>query len=132
MSHNIDSIEIVFSLDFGISREKLDELLERYDEQQFDGEYIAEGNIFDMIADNHRDWSQEKNGFIYLYNFWWYGEWSGSSAEDLYKLLTEFEGDADLVLVWEGGEDFTGVRLRDGVVTHHKVEMSLGEEATDD
>ena len=56
---------------------------------------------------------------------------SGSSYDTLIEtVLPAFEGEADLVLTWEDGDSFTGLRLRDRVVTKHKVVMTLGEEET--
>jgi hypothetical protein len=123
MSYNIDSIEIVCSANFRISLEKLALVRAAIDEDD-----IAEGNVFDMIDANNKEWSKINGAYVHLTNFWWYGEGSGRSEDALYALLEEFEGDADLVLTWEGGDSFTGVRLRDGEVTHHEVRMALGEE----
>lgn len=37
----------------------------------------------------------------------------------------------DLVICWEGGDSYTGLRVVDGKVTRHKVVMGLGEEEKD-
>ena len=60
--------------------------------------------------------------------------WTGENAQWLEHLKTALsftQGIADILQVWEGGksvEPFTGLRVVDGVVTMHQVEMSLGAE----
>ena len=45
----------------------------------------------------------------------------------LVKALQNFSGAGDFILVWEGGDSFTGLRLRDEVVTRHDVNFELQE-----
>lgn len=59
---------------------------------------------------------------------WWQGEGSGSSFDALKDVLSSFDGEADLVLTWEGGDSHTGLRLRNHVVTEHEVAFALGKE----
>ena len=60
--------------------------------------------------------------------------WTGDNADWIEHLATALSftrGSADLLLVWEGAramQPFTGLRVVDGVVTMHQVEMSLGAE----
>lgn len=57
---------------------------------------------------------------------WWYGEGSGWSFDTLKEtILPATTGKADLLFVWEGAE-FSGLRVENGVVTEHDVELSLG------
>lgn len=59
----------------------------------------------------------------------WRGEWSGHSFDTLVNdILPVTSGAADIVLTWEGGDSFSGLRVRDGKVTRHKAVMVLGEE----
>jgi hypothetical protein len=59
----------------------------------------------------------------------WRGTGSGRTYDDLLiaKILPQTKGSVDIIYTWEGGEWFSGVRVRDGVVTRHRVEMCLGE-----
>ena len=60
--------------------------------------------------------------------------WTGANADWLEHLATALSftrGSADMLLVWEGAramQPFTELRVVDGVVTMHQVEMSLGAE----
>lgn len=58
----------------------------------------------------------------------WRGEFSGSTYDALIeKVLPLTSGSADIVFTWEGGDSFTGIRVRNGIVTRHKVVRALGE-----
>lgn len=105
MSYNIDSIEVIYSKDFAVGA--------NFDAAE-DENQTPEISVFDD------DWNIEKG-------FWWNGEFSGSTFSQLKRVLATFDGEADLVLTWEGGDSFTGLRLRDHVVTQHVVEFALGE-----
>lgn len=59
----------------------------------------------------------------------WTGEGSGSAHEMMRdEVLPLTKGEAEIVFVWEGGDDFLGLRVRDGVVTEHEIDLSLGKE----
>lgn len=60
----------------------------------------------------------------------WAATWSGHSFEDLLLkvILPATKGEADILYTWEGGDSFSGIRVRDGVVTEHEVVMTLGKE----
>lgn len=107
MSYNIDSIAIIYSKDFAIGS-RYEEMAERY------------SNDAPEISVFYDDWNIEKG-------FWWNGEGSGRSMIALMDVLSSFDGEVDLVLTWEGGDSFSGLRLRDHVVTEHEVVQTLGE-----
>ena len=59
-------------------------------------------------------------------------EWCGECANDeeaLFRALSYTQGSADLLVIWEGGDSLTGLRVHNGVVTEHEVVMRLGKEA---
>lgn len=58
----------------------------------------------------------------------WSGEGSGRAYEDLLAALSKTQGEADLLLTWERGDCFGGVRVRNGKVTEHEIEHKLGRE----
>ena len=61
-------------------------------------------------------------------------EWCGEGAnntEDLFAALSHTQGMADLLLIWEGGDSMTGLRINDGEVTAHNVDIRLGDEAAE-
>ena len=61
-------------------------------------------------------------------------DWCGEGAnkvEDLRTALSHTQGLADLLLIWEGGDSMTGLRVNDGEVTAHDVDIRLGDEAAE-
>lgn len=57
----------------------------------------------------------------------WCGIGSNASIPLFMKLLSKFDGAADIVLTRESGTQ-SGFRLKDGKVTEHEVVLSLGDE----
>jgi hypothetical protein len=72
----------------------------------------------------------EPNGYAPLPRFFWYGERSGNAYHDgtLEKFVGLTEGDADVIFVWEGGNGFTGLRIRNGTMKECDVVMTLAPE----
>ena len=133
MSYNIDTIKIVAADSFRISRDSFDRLRLKLSK----ADRIPEGNVFDqLLPDDGRIVDCEHIGkygdagwsFAAGASFWWYGEWSGHCLDALQELLAEFSGSADLVVCWEGGDSFQGLRVKDGKVTEHVVVQALGPE----
>ena len=58
----------------------------------------------------------------------WMGEGSGSTYETFLEILALTSGTAELLVCWEGGDEFGGIRVDKGKVTEHTVIFSLGEE----
>ena len=59
-------------------------------------------------------------------------EWCGEGANDeeaLFRALAHTDGYADLLVIWEGGDSITGLRVNDGEVVAHDVVIHLGEAA---
>lgn len=118
MSYNIGSIAIVASDGFRVSIAALAQIRAEFT-------HVPDGNMFD----NSVCWEPAvDDGYRYPKWISWHGEGSGSLYDDLLRVLALFEGSADLVLTWESGDSFSGLRVKDGVVTRHKVLMVLGEE----
>lgn len=71
-----------------------------------------------------------KEGLVPLKNVFWCGEFSGHSNRDglFAKALTLTIGEADLLLVFEGGDSFAGLRVIDGKVEKYGVKFSLDED----
>ena len=57
----------------------------------------------------------------------WYGEGSGHSYPILLGALRLCTGRADIIICWEGGDAYTGLRVDNGKVTEHEVKMTLGD-----
>lgn len=55
----------------------------------------------------------------------WRGERSGWAYDTLKVVLARTKGDADLLLIWEGGDNQSGIKVRDGKVTETKVKSVL-------
>lgn len=108
MSYNIDSILTIYENSFGF------------------------GPTFDDLAEKHQSVAPENSVFDDDWNvtqpFAWCGEGSESSFDVLLEVLASFEGQVDLVLIWEGGDLIDGLRLRNHKVTRHRVLCSLGEQ----
>ncbi len=127
MSYNIDSVEVIDSHGFCITLAKLEAI--KPDECD-----MPEGNVFDMVDEGHhveKFKGPDGSGvqLICLSGFWWYGEGSGRAEDTLIEVLSHFDGRADLLLTWEGGDCHSGLRLRDGKVTKHEVVFALGDES---
>ncbi len=62
-------------------------------------------------------------------NFRWRGEGSGNSWEEYFlpDVVPLLRGEAELVVVWEGGDSFGGIRIKNGKATEHEVVHSLGK-----
>lgn len=113
MSYNIDSIDIIASDGFTIAPDALAKLHESLDGEHPEGwEPTGKHGVIMSIAANR---------------FPWRGECSGSMYDVLVgKVLVAFDGSADLVVCWEGGNSYTGLRVSDHKVTEHEVEFRLG------
>ncbi len=115
MSTNVDSIRIIEQDGFGVS------------EQDFEG--FAQLDLPDSMSCRYAEFvSGLNNG-----SFWWNGERSGSCYHVLLEqVLPKFTGRADMLVCWEGGNDYEGLRVVDGVVTEHEVIFALGDELSDE
>lgn len=58
---------------------------------------------------------------------YWEGEGSGRSFEKFLKALSYTTGNAELVLCWEGGDCYSGIRIRNGIITEHEMVFALGK-----
>lgn len=112
MAYNIDSIEILKQDNFTIS----DEAFAAID--------VVGPELWDDCEE-----AQKVRDYISRNCFPWSGEGSGRGIDNLIEeVLPRFTGNADLLLTWEGGDSHSGIRIVDGVVTKHVVEMTLGDE----
>jgi len=113
MSYNITGSKIVkASKDFYITKAKLEELRAQYGED----ECLPESNFLDPGWERHQIVKGDK---VYPKYLWWSG--TGYAEDLLKKILPAFNGSVDLVLIWEGGDSISGLRLKDGKVTKHEV-----------
>ncbi len=119
MSYNIDSIDIIAADGFCIPRPKLAALVSEF------GDELPECSV--LHPEMTKDWD-EFRGMLFPKRFDWYGEGSGGTFETLRdKVLPAFLGSADLLLVWEGGDSQSGLRLVNGIVTEHEITFALGK-----
>lgn len=121
MSYEISNVTLLGEFTLNITEERYRELCDRYA-----GKPGVEGSIFDA------DWVElccsVVDGVIFPSGWWWLG----SNTALMCEVLAEFSGNADLLVTWEGGDSFGGVRLRDGKVSHHMVVQALGAEVQDE
>jgi hypothetical protein len=136
MSYNINTHEIVHWKNLRISRASLRKFFaDMREAKDPDMQSLPELNPFDDLRRSvvFRDddlWkvADGDDQDIALKNLSWGGEWSGHSYELLKDLLRRTLGEADVIYTWEGGDSFSGLRVRDGVVTEHEVTWAIGKE----
>lgn len=132
MSYNIDSVKIVHAKGFTLSLAEREVLRKRFVETSpessiFDADWPTWGSLGNLpVAKRNR--VDDVEGVVHVRQFWWHGEGSGSSLDVLARVLAAFDGEADLVLTWAGGDSFSGLRLREHVVTRYEVVLTLGKE----
>lgn len=118
MSYNVDSIEVL----------KCAAKMAAKDVRRLAKLDLAESNFLEDLADVEPD----ADGFVAINpkKFWWSGEGSGSTWGDAFiaKIAPKIVGTLEAVVTWEGGDSFTGLRIRNGKVTEPKVIMALAEE----
>lgn len=124
MSYNPTAIEIVSQTDFRLPLAALPGLREMDcpESSVLDDEPFSIGGRGPMSF-------EDRDGHRYFNLVSWCGEGSGSTWETFREeVLPATLGSVDLVVTWERGDHFSGLRVRDGVVTEHKVVMTLGEQ----
>ena len=111
MSYNIDSTRIV----------KLDAHIRVTDVARYANyDDIPEGDFLEDLVNETPD----TEGFVRLKRFDWYGEGSGRGFDFLVKVLAPLiRGEVEVVFTWEGGDSFSGLLIRDGVVAQCEVEL---------
>jgi hypothetical protein len=120
MSYNIDNIKVIAGGPLKIDKATLDTLLDEDVDR-------PEGNLLDEYADAEPD----ADGNVTLKDLWWYGEGSGSTYDTFTdEVLPATTGKANLVIIWEGGDSVTGLRVIDGTVTECDVGYVLLEKAS--
>lgn len=106
----------------GRLRIKLDDfnrLLEKYEEYQG----LAESNF---ITERGGTLPSNVAGELLIAKMWWSGEGSGSGLTVLQnEILPLTLGHADILLTWEEGDSFSGLRVEDGKVTECDVVQTL-------
>ena len=124
MSYNIGCIRVIYHKNFGLTKEGWAKIRDwKSSHGHFANCFHADETTIpnpDECDANVWDWKffpfcGEGSGF-------YEGEFAG-----LTSILSRFTGEADLIAVWEGGDDFTGYRLRNGKVTEHNVEFKLSD-----
>ncbi len=111
MSYNIDSVEYI-SGRLGISDFRMVEARR----------VVSEEDRPEMCFLN-----DDEPGYLHASGLWC-SDGSGHGWDAFKLALTFTHGQAELLVCWEGGDSFSGLRVRCGVVTEHKVVHSLGEE----
>lgn len=134
MAYNIDTAQFVGLSTLTIGGADVRALVEEHAEslpannlldailEKTAGRHMGMSRVPGLHLDDTKDYPIEASRL-------WSGEWSGNSYDVLVeKILPVTSGSADIILTWEGGDAHSGVRVRDGVVTKHKVVLALGEQ----
>ena len=58
--------------------------------------------------------------------FWWYGIGSGYMG-NLALAASYTKGEAEVILVWEGGDSISAIKIKEGIVTEHEVAYAIGD-----
>jgi hypothetical protein len=115
MSCNIDNIDIV-SGELQITPAGL---------LRFAREY---GTSKHTLPESMTDWFNKPELYLNgcrLIRVPWWGEWSGTGESILHDFLSRCDGEAALLLCWEGGENYTGLIVRDGDVIEGEVVQTV-------
>lgn len=126
MSYNVDKISIVAHHGFRLPIEYVDALRRDIGDDHPEVWLLEEKphTPFMGVPD-----FEDRDSYRYYNRISWTGEGSGGTWETFVeKVLPRFQGSADLVVTWERGDSVTGLRVRDGKVTKHRVVMALGEQ----
>ncbi len=117
MSYNIDTVRYVSGklfIDIKLARDLYRQLDKKRE--------LAEDNFLVDLID-----SDVEDGLVEIDRPAWNGEFSGSEYDVLKRLLERTEGEAQLLLVWEGGDRQTGLSVKNGVVKETKVKAVLDD-----
>lgn len=120
MSYNISHVENL-KCDLTVSQKDLKEVLRICRRNG-----CAEINFLEDLEDN-LIYLEESDGDVKIDSVSWSGDGSGHTFDTLKDVLPFFKGEADLVFIWEGGDSLSGLKVRDGTVTEHRVKYVLGE-----
>lgn len=119
MSCNISSTALYGALQ--ISRGAARRIMAEFEAKQIS---LPECNTFENIAEGAGEDAEiveiGESGFLD-----WHGSCSRRGEESLAVFLTATTGHADIILCWEGGDSYSGLRVRDGIVSFHGVRLEL-------
>jgi hypothetical protein len=132
MAYNISSIEAVNADGFGVFPADLPKL------EPDDHPFSWTPPPVDVVDCVRNGWRIDESGFAVLQPapfsttivFPWCGDGSGYNTYLVLrdKVLPAFRGSADLIITYERGDSFSGLRVVDGQVTEHDVVRTLGAE----
>lgn len=103
----------------------IDTLEETYDEIDFsrpgpDGGVLI---VAQTTAENGEIVGTLRNGIVTIDTIIHVSEGSGSSIDDLEELLTSTKGTYRAVLIWEGGDGISLLKVDDGVVSNETLDI---------
>lgn len=121
MSYNIDTVRLLETTDARIRLTDVDALLERLEDD------LPEACFLRDLADKTPD----ENGMVEISDLDWSGEGSGKTfRENFPEVVPYIVGRVEAILVWEGGDSTTGLRIVDGKMTKPAVIQTLTPEET--
>lgn len=120
VSYNIDSIDYLGEgvLRIGVAERK--SLAKKFRSKMAESNFLEDDDAVEATPG-------DPSTLVITHPFWT-GEFSGNSEDALLAALKKTKGSAELLLTWEGGDSFTGLRVVDGKVTKHEIRFSLGDE----
>ncbi len=122
MSYNITNVHVL-KLDATIPAKDVKRLFKDFKEDFPENCFLSylEGEADDALMEG------EPKKQLEIPNFYWSDDWSGHSYEDILikKVAPLIHGEIEAVFVWEGGDDFSGLKIKDGFVIECDVEYKL-------
>lgn len=123
MSYNIDSVEVISGGDMRMRAADVRRLAPK----MRDANQLPELDpFFEAGLINKANAAVDFPGAeVKVEKLWWSGLGSGATFEHFKTVLSALRGRVDLLITWEGGDSFTGLRVIDGKVTEMDVEFVL-------
>ena len=119
MSYNIDTVNIISTTGW-IRHADVIDLLARFDDELPEGCFLR-----DLCDEDDAD----EDGRHTIDAMDWSGSGSGRRFKDVFpEVAKAIMGRVEAILVWEGGDSITGLRIVDGVMTEPAVIQTLASE----
>jgi len=119
MSYNIDTVHLLEPCDARIKHSDVEALLERLEDD------LPEGCFLHDLAEA----GPGEDGMVEIVDLDWTGEGSGNSFRGHFSEVAALVvGRLEAILVWEGGDSTTGLRIVDGKMTTPEVIQTLAPE----
>lgn len=119
LSYNIDEIKVISGQLF-IHDKVAKKLLKKHKNELPEMHFLENSDMeFTKLSE------PDANGMMKIDDLLWGGEGSGSTFDTLMDILENTKGEAEILIIWEGGDSIQGFRIKDGEVTEKKVKITM-------